>query len=394
MTAGTMHPNSSHFLTVQLLDLKLLLTAMSLILIGLVMIASASIDVADANVGDPFHYVIRHGIFIFIALCAGAIAYTIPVTWWQNSGWLLLAVSLLLLVAVLLPGVGREVNGSTRWIGLGGINLQPSELAKLFLVVYLAGYLVRRIDEVRVSWWGFAKPMLVLGCAGFLLLSEPDLGAAVVIGAAYVGMIFLSGAKLGRFAVLLMLCLGCVFILIQLQPYRLERLIGYTDPWEHQFGAGYQLVQSLIAFGRGEWLGVGLGNSVQKQFYLPEAHTDFVYAIAAEEFGLLGSLIIISLFVVLVWRAMFIGIRAAKAQQIFAAFLAYGIALLIGIQAFINMGVNMGLLPTKGLTLPLVSYGGSSLLVSCICIGILMRIHSDLQSGKSVLSDDRGGDSK
>ncbi len=372
---------------VKLLDGRLLLVALTLMLVGLVMIASASIDVADLRNDNPFHYVFRHGIFVCIALCAGAITYSVPLSWWQKSGWLLLAVSLLLLLAVLLPGIGKEVNGSTRWIGLGSINLQPSELAKLFLVAYLAGYLVRRHDEVLESWWGFAKPMMVLGLAGVLLLSEPDLGAAVVIGTAFVGMMFLSGIKLGRFVLLLALCAVLLVVLIQLQPYRLERLVGYTDPWEHQFGAGYQLVQSLIAFGRGEWLGVGLGNSIQKQFYLPEAHTDFVYAILAEEFGLLGSLFVISLFTVLVWRAMQIGAMATRAGDMFSAYFAYGIAILMGVQAFINMGVNMGLLPTKGLTLPLVSYGGSSLVVSCMSIGVLLRIHSDLRMRESLAAD-------
>lgn len=372
---------------VKLLDGRLLLVALTLMLVGLVMIASASIDVADLRNDNPFHYVFRHGIFVCIALCAGAITYSVPLNWWQKSGWLLLAVSLLLLLAVLLPGIGKEVNGSTRWIGLGSINLQPSELAKLFLVAYLAGYLVRRHDEVLESWWGFAKPMMVLGLAGVLLLSEPDLGAAVVIGTAFVGMMFLSGIKLGRFVLLLALCAVLLVVLIQLQPYRLERLVGYTDPWEHQFGAGYQLVQSLIAFGRGEWLGVGLGNSIQKQFYLPEAHTDFVYAILAEEFGLLGSLFVISLFTVLVWRAMQIGAMATRAGDMFSAYFAYGIAILMGVQAFINMGVNMGLLPTKGLTLPLVSYGGSSLVVSCMSIGVLLRIHSDLRMRESLAAD-------
>jgi cell division protein FtsW len=376
---------------VKLLDARLLLVALTLILVGLVMIASASIDVADLRNNNPFHYVLRHGIFVFIALCAGAISYSVPLSWWQNSGWLLLAVSLLLLLAVLLPGVGKEVNGSTRWIGLGSINLQPSEPAKLFLIAYLAGYLVRRHEEVLESWWGFAKPMMVLGVAGLLLLLEPDLGASVVIGATFVGMMFLSGVKLGRFVLLLGLCVVLLVVLIQLQPYRLERLTGYTDPWEHQFGAGYQLVQSLIAFGRGEWFGVGLGNSIQKQFYLPEAHTDFVYAILAEEFGLLGSLFVISLFSLLVWRAMQIGSMASRAGDMFSAYFAYGIAILMGVQAFINMGVNMGLLPTKGLTLPLVSYGGSSLVVSCMSIGVLLRIHSDLRMRESTAADESRG---
>ncbi|WP_197472556.1 putative peptidoglycan glycosyltransferase FtsW, partial [Oleiphilus sp. HI0067] len=242
---------------------------------------------------------------------------------------------------------------------------------------YLAGYLVRRHDEVRQSWWGFTKPMLVLTIAAFLLLSEPDFGATVVIGAAFMGMIFLSGAKLHQFGVLVVACLLIVVALIWSQPYRMERLIGYTDPWADQFGAGYQLTQSLIAFGRGEILGVGLGNSLQKQFYLPEAHTDFVFAILAEEFGLIGSLIVVALFSWLIYRAFKIARVAEKAGLLFHAYFSYGIAILLGVQASINLGVNMGLLPTKGLTLPLVSYGGSSLIISIAAIAILLRVHHE-----------------
>ena len=369
------------------LDGVLLFSSITLLLVGLVMIASASIDIADVRNGNPFHYVIRHGVFVMLGLIAAVIAYQIPTKWLFNSGWLLLALALGLLLLVLI--IGREVNGSTRWISLGGINIQPSELAKIFLVTYLAGYLVRRHDEVMQTWWGFLKPMLVLMMAAVLLLAEPDFGALVVIGAAFMGMIFLSGAKLGRFAAVLAVCVGGVLFLIQSQPYRWERLVGFADPWADPFGKGYQLIQALIAYGRGEWTGVGLGNSIQKQFYLPEAHTDFVFAIMAEEFGLLGSIVVVSLFAVLVYRALSIGFMAAKKNALFESYLAYGIGILFGVQAFINMGVSMGLLPTKGLTLPLVSYGGSSLVVSCMCIGILIRIHHDLTSEKD--SSDQGG---
>lgn len=359
------------------LDKSLTLASLTLLLVGLIMIASASVDVAELHNGNPFHYVSRHMVFICIALACGMMAYLIPSTWWFNSGWWLLSLSLLLLALVLIPGLGKTVNGSTRWIALGSINIQPSELAKLFLVAYLSGYLVRRYDEVMASWWGFMKPMLVLAVAAVLLLMEPDLGATVVIGTAFLGVIFLSGVSVGRFAALLGGCLVLLVGLIQSQPYRLERLIGYTDPWADQFGAGYQLTQSLIAFGRGDWAGVGLGNSVQKQFYLPEAHTDFVFAILAEEFGLIGTLVVVVLFAILVYRAMRIGYTAISQGRLFESNFAFGIGILLGVQAFINMGVNMGLLPTKGLTLPLVSYGGSSLVVSSMCVGILLRIHSN-----------------
>lgn len=369
-------------------DKGLLLSAFALLIIGLIMISSASVDVADVRNGNPFHYLMRHGVFAFMGLIAGLIAYQLPLSWWQKSGWLLLSVSLLMLFLVLI--IGKTVNGSTRWIGLGGINIQPSELAKLFLVAYLAGYLVRRRSEVTSSWWGFMKPMLVLGAAAVLLLAEPDFGATVVIGCAFLGMIFLSGVKLGQFLVLILGSIGMVVLLILSQPYRLKRLTGYTDPWADQFGAGYQLTQSLIAFGRGEWTGLGLGNSIQKQFYLPEAHTDFVFAILAEEFGLIGTLLVVTLFSVLVYRILMIGFMAERKGKLFEAYFAYGIALLIGIQAFINMGVNMGLLPTKGLTLPLVSYGGSSLIVSCMCIGVLARIYRDLAEDANDDENDNG----
>ena len=357
------------------IDFWLLGAAGSLLIIGLIMIASASIDIADIRNDNPFFYAMRHGTFLLLGLVAGFAVVNVPIAWWMKSGWALLFVSLALLVLVLLPGVGRTVNGSTRWIGFGGLNLQVSELAKLFLIAYMAGYLDRRREEVMASWWGFVKPMLVMFMAAFLLLMEPDFGATVVIASAVLGMIFLSGARIGQFSVLIIGCGISAVLLVMSQPYRLKRFTGYTDPWADQFGSGYQLSQALIAFGRGEWTGLGLGNSIQKLFYLPEAHTDFVFAILAEEFGLIGCFVVIGLFSVLVFRALKIGMQAERANQRFAAYFAYGIGLLIGGQALINMGVNTGLLPTKGLTLPLVSYGGSSLVISCMCIGVLVRIN-------------------
>lgn len=372
-------------------DECLVVVAFSLLLIGLIMIASASIDVADVRNNNPFHYVMRHSIFIVLGVIAGLVVFKLPILWWHKTGWIALSVSLLMLIVVLLPGIGKTVNGSTRWISLGSLNIQPSEIAKLLLVSYLAGYLVRRRAEVMVSWWGFAKPILILGVASVLLLMEPDFGATVVIGSAFLGMIFLSGAKLGQFVLLISACLAAAYGLIQSSPYRLARLTGYTDPWADQFGSGYQLTQSLIAFGRGDWAGVGLGNSIQKQFYLPEAHTDFVFAILAEEFGLIGTLVVVALFSVLVYRALKIGYLAEQQNHLFSAYFAYGIALLIGVQSFINIGVNMGLLPTKGLTLPLVSYGGSSLVVTCMCVGVLARISSETFHSVRAQSDAAGG---
>lgn len=360
------------------LDKLMLAVACTLLLIGFIMIASASIDIAEARNNNSFYYLFRHGIFIFLGLVAALFVYQLPTQWYQQTGWVALSIALVLLVVVLIPGLGREVNGSVRWISLGGLNLQPSELAKLLLVSYLAGYLVRRREEVVTSWWGFLKPMIVLVLAALLLLAEPDFGATVVIGSAFLGMIFLSGAKVGQFLLLIVGCLLSVVLLVLSQPYRLKRLTGYTDPWADQYASGYQLTQSLIAFGRGDIAGVGLGNSIQKQFYLPEAHTDFVFAILAEEFGLIGTLLVIMLFAVLVYRIARTGFVAERKGQLFSAYLTYGIAILFGVQAFINMGVNMGLLPTKGLTLPLVSYGGSSLIVSCMCLGIIARVQKEL----------------
>lgn len=356
-------------------DFWLLGAAGTLLMIGLIMIASASIDIAEVRNNNSLYYVLRHGTFLLIGLAAGFAVVNVPIQWWMKSGWLLLILSVGLLILVLIPGVGRTVNGSTRWIGFGGLNIQVSELAKLFLIAYMAGYLDRRREEVMASWWGFLKPMIVMLIASFLLLMEPDFGATVVIASAVLGMIFLSGARVGQFSVLIVGCAISAVALIYSQPYRLKRLTGYTDPFADQFGSGYQLSQALIAFGRGEWTGVGLGNSVQKLFYLPEAHTDFVFAIFAEEFGVVGCVFVFMLFAVLVYRALKIGLEAERANQRFAAYFAYGIGLLLGGQALINMGVNVGLLPTKGLTLPLVSYGGSSLLVSCMCIAVLIRIN-------------------
>lgn len=374
-------------------DIQMLAVTCLLLVTGLIMIASASIDIAEARSGNIFHYVVRHSIFIALGLIAALFVYQLPSALWQKSGWMALSISLLLLTIVLIPGIGKEVNGSVRWIGFGSINLQPSELAKLFLVVYLAGYLVRRRDEVVASWWGFAKPMIVLFVVALLLLAEPDFGATVVIGSAFLGMIFLSGAKLGQFVLLIVACLVSVVLLVISQPYRLKRLTGYTDPWADQYASGYQLTQSLIAFGRGDLAGVGLGNSIQKQFYLPEAHTDFVFAILAEEFGLLGTLVVIVMFSLLVYRICRAGFIAEKKGQLFNAYLTYGIAILLGVQAFINMGVNMGLLPTKGLTLPLVSYGGSSLVVSCMCIGIVARIQKEVFQVESNLAESSSANS-
>jgi cell division protein FtsW len=278
-----------------------------------------------------------------------------------------------------MPGVGRNVNGSSRWLGFGPLTLQPSELVKLSAIVYLAGYVVRRRQEVRRSVWGFVKPLLVLGLIAFLLLLEPDFGTAVVVLTTSMGVLFLAGVRVWQFVVLLVPVVVGLMGLAVVAPYRLQRVLSFLDPWQDAFGKGYQLTQALIAFGRGEWLGVGLGGSVQKLHYLPEAHTDFLFAVLGEELGLVGVLLVIGLFAFVVWRAFDIANRAEQVGNPFAAYLAYGVALWIGLQALINIGVNMGILPTKGLTLPLMSYGGSSVMVTCVAVALLLRVAGELR---------------
>lgn len=354
----------------------LVISSVALLAMGVVMISSASMDMAAETMGNSYHYVIRQLMFAGLGCLLALFAVNVPVAWWERSGWLLLGIGLLSLVLVLTP-LGRTVNGSTRWIPFGLFNVQVSEVAKLCLIAYLAGYVVRRRDELLNTWPGFLKPLVVLGLASVLLVIQPDFGATVVLVTAAAGMIFLSGVRLSRFVPLIGTLVVLGAILIVTQPYRLKRVVSYLDPWKDQFDSGYQLTQSLIAFGRGDWGGVGLGNSIQKLFYLPEAHTDFIFAIIAEEFGLLGSLLVLSLFTLLVVTGFVIARRAEKAGMPFGACFAYGLTLLIGLQAGINMAVSTGLLPTKGLTLPLVSYGGSSLMITCICIGILARVEME-----------------
>lgn len=389
MSAGTSLPNGSSWLgEIQPLP-ALVISAAALLVVGVVMISSASMDMAAETMGNSYHYVIRQLLFAAMGCVVALVAVNVPVAWWERSGWLLLGIGLLVLVLVLTP-MGRTVNGSTRWIPFGLFNVQVSEVAKLCLIAYLAGYVVRRRDELLNTWPGFLKPLVVLGVASVLLVIQPDFGATVVLVTAATGMIFLSGVRLTRFLPLIAILVALGTVLVLTQPYRLKRVVSYLDPWKDQFDTGYQLTQSLIAFGRGEWAGVGLGNSIQKLFYLPEAHTDFIFAIIAEEFGLLGSLLVLGLFTVLVVSGFVIARRAEKAGMPFGACFAYGLTLLIGLQAGINMAVSTGLLPTKGLTLPLVSYGGSSLMIACVCIGVLVRIEMERLDKVRVASEKNG----
>lgn len=355
-------------------DLPLLWIFSAMLLTGLLMVASASIMIADRELQSPFYFLVRQASYATLGVLGLLLALAIPLQLWLKSRYLLLAAALMLLVLVLVPGLGHEVNGSMRWLRAGPLNLQASEPARLLLVLYLAGYMVRHPASIKERFTGFMKPMVFILLAAFLLLLEPDFGAATVLVATALAMLFMGGVRLRHFLLLFSLVAAGLSLLAATSAYRMKRLTGFLDPWADAYDSGYQLTQSLIAIGRGEWLGVGLGESVQKLFYLPEAHTDFVFAVIAEEFGLLGALVVIALYVALLWRAFLIARKAAECEHAFGAYLAFGIGSWFGIQAFINIGVNMGVLPTKGLTLPLISAGGSSMLVSCVAVGLLLRV--------------------
>jgi cell division protein FtsW len=359
----------------------------ALLLIGLVMVASASIGVSDRETGQPFFYFERQVVYVLLGLLAAAIAVTIPTAIWEKYSMVLLVIGFALLVLVLVPGVGHEVNGSRRWVRLGFMNFQVSELARVMLLTYVASYAVRRADELRSDFKGFIRPVGVLAGAAVLLLAEPDFGAATVLMTTGLVVLFLAGARITHLLVPIVLGIAAMGTLAVTSAYRLRRLVAFRNPWEDPFDSGFQLVQSLIAIGRGEWFGVGLGASVQKLFYLPEAHTDFVFAVLAEEFGFAGVIVVLGLFAVLVGRALAISRNASEAGLTFQSYLAAAIGIWLGLQAFVNVGVNMGLLPTKGLTLPLLSYGGSSMLVTLAWLGVLLRVHHETQmTGRSAVA--------
>ncbi len=372
------------------IDTVLLTIALALLLGGFVILASASISISEDAASNPFFYIQRQLVAAVIGTAAAAVCLFIPMRVWENLGPLMLMLGLALLVLVLVPGVGHEAGGSTRWVRVGFINLQVSEPARLCFLMYLAGYLVRRNKPLREEFVGFLRPILVLTLACVLLLLEPDFGAAVVLMATAMTMLFVAGARIRDFIVFVSAAVFAVVVLIVATPYRMERFVAFLDPWSDPYRSGFQLTQSLIAIGRGEWFGVGLGDSVQKLFYLPEAHTDFVFAVFAEEFGLFGSLVIVGLFLALLWRIYKLGMRAHDAERFFEAYFAIGLGTWLGLQAFINIGVNMGLLPTKGLTLPLISYGRSSLIITMICIGLLLRIHHELVVDAKPVNRKRG----
>ena len=358
-------------------DQGLVWAVVGLLGIGLVMVYSSSIAIAEASRAtgnQPMYFLMRHALFIAAGLAAAVIAFQVPMRLWQQSALPLFLLGTGLLVLVLIPGVGREVNGSQRWISLHFVTMQPSELMKLFVVLYAADYTVRKAAHIGSFRKGFLPMLIVMLVVGGLLLREPDFGAFVVITVIAMGILFLGGMNWKLFAGLGALLLVGFVLLILASPYRLQRIVGFMDPWADPYGKGYQLSHALIAFGRGEWLGVGLGASVEKLFYLPEAHTDFLLAVIAEELGFVGVAAIIGAFVWVVMRAFMIGRRAAALERYFSALVAQGVGLWIGVQAIINIGVNTGMLPTKGLTLPLVSFGGTALVAACAAIGVLLRV--------------------
>jgi len=362
----------------ELTERQVLLVASGFLLcIGLIMVGSASMGVAEATFGNPFYFFIRHAIYLCIGLVVGAVVLQVPMQFWSRYSYWVFLVALILIAIVLIPGIGRRVNGSMRWIGFGGITMQPSEVMKLAAVLAMSAYLVRRQEEVRSRAMGFVKPLVALFFVVMFLMLEPDFGASIVVIMATTCMLFLAGAPLKQFLAVMGTVTLAGIPVVMMESYRMKRLLAFTDPWADQYNTGYQLVQSLIAFGRGDWFGVGLGHSVQKLFYLPEAHTDFVFAVYAEEFGLIGVLVLLLAVASLVTAALRIGQRAERAGQYFSAYVAYGLAVMLGVQSAINIGVNIGFFPTKGLTLPLVSYGGSSLVMVFVILAILLRIDAE-----------------
>lgn len=358
-------------------DAVIVVTAIALASIGLIIVTSASIPVAERLFANPFHFTLRHVIYLILACLAAMVTVQIPMQWWRQGNAYLLLLAIGLLLAVLV--VGRTVNGSTRWIMVGPITIQAAEPAKFFFFAYLAGYLVRRYDEVTENLKGFAKPLLVFFALAMLLLLQPDLGTVIVMFATTIGLLFLAGARLWQFFALVFVGLLAVVSLIVFEEYRYRRVTSFLDPWADPFGSGYQLTQSLMAYGRGSWFGQGLGNSLQKLEFLPEAHTDFVMAILAEELGFLGVTMVVLLMLTLVTRALMIGNRALAQARGFDAYFAYAIGIWFSFQTAVNIGASAGLLPTKGLTLPLVSYGGSSLIVMACAVAVLIRIDFELR---------------
>ncbi len=359
-------------------DPLLVIVSVSLLAIGYVMMASSSLHLGIKETGNSFYYPIRQSLHIALGLILGICVALTPIRVWEKSGQWLFIFGILLLIVVLVPGLGVKVNGSTRWLSIFGMRVQVSEVVKFFSVIYMAGYVTRHQESIRKSIFALFKPIILFSGACILLLMEPDFGSAVVIMIIAMGIMFLAGARLSPFIILLSSGSVLAALLVYFEPYRMKRVTSFLNPWADAKDTGYQLVHALISFGRGEWVGVGLGSGIQKLFYLPEAHTDFLFSVIAEELGLLGVLTVIGLFALLVWRTFEIAAAAEKADERFSAFIAYGLGIWFGFQSFVNMGVNMGILPTKGLTLPLMSYGGGSMMIMCCAVALIFRIQSEV----------------
>lgn len=359
------------------------------LVLGWLMVASASTGIAEDYTGNAAYFSLRHAVYLILGLLTTFVVSCIPLSQWRRFDVMLLLVGFIGLILVFAPVIGHTVNGSQRWLNLGIIKIQASEIAKLGVIFYLAGYLLRRQKEVQQQWSGFLKPLLILAVMVGLLLAEPDFGAVVVMMSAVMVMLFLGGVKAGQFFTLVIATGAIGYFVVTAEAYRVERLLAFIDPWapDKVNSSGYQLVQSLIAFGRGDLFGTGFGESIQKLFYLPEAHTDFVFAIWAEETGLVGAIAALLVLVTLLAFIWNIAWKAQKAGLLYGAYIAAGIAMLLGMQVLINVGVNIGLLPTKGLTLPFYSYGGSSLLVCCAMIGIVMRIAYETEESEQQVDD-------
>ena len=368
------------------LDMTLFWSVALLLSLGLVMVYSSSIAMSEAEkmTGYRMHYfLMRHAIYLGVGVVAAFVTFQIPIALWQRMSLPLFIIGVILLILVLIPGIGIKVNGSRRWLSLGIVTMQPSELMKLIVVLYAADYTVRKAAFMHDFKKGFLPMLAVMVLTGAMLLLEPDYGALVVITAIAVAILFLGGLNWRVFAGLIVLLAVAFVALIIFIPYRLQRMVGFIDPWADAFGKGYQLSHSLIAFGRGEWLGVGLGGSVEKLFYLPEAHTDFLLAVIAEELGFAGVAVVLLLFIVFIYRVFAVGREAMMREKYFPALVAQGIGAWLSVQAFINMGVNMGVLPTKGLTLPFLSYGGTGIVVNCIAVAVLLRIDAENRAGST-----------
>ena len=363
-------------------DGALLCAVVGLVAIGTIMVTSASVSIVE---GEPLHYLLRHLGALAVGLVGLALVMVLPTELWYRAGWLLLVLALGLLALVLVPAFGHAVNGSRRWLLVGPITVQASEPARLCLLLYLAGYAVRRSTQLGESLNGLVKPLAVVGVAAVLLLLEPDFGATVVLGATALTVLFVGGARLRDLLLAVLVGGGVLTALAFSADYRVVRLMSFRDPWADPLDTGFQLTQALMAIGRGEWGGVGLGESVQKLFYLPEAHTDFVFAVLVEELGFAGATLVIALFGIVIYRAIVLGREAIDAGMHFQGLVATGIGVMLGFEAFVNMGVNSGLLPTKGLPLPLISYGRASTVVTLVALGFLLRIHHELHGGQKRL---------